>query len=121
MRIKLSKVKPAPEYKDKNWDFYRLTDVDIRLIESWQEGQKWARLMSQCNRTDHDHKTGLIRGRLDWKINYGLGLLGDDPITLRLLADYLEDPPAPHALGRKVYGLIGQAKYKRKMVYGGDK
>ena len=68
--------------------------------------------------TDHDHKTGLIRGRIDWRLNRGLAYFNDDPALLRAAADYLENPPATAALGAPRYGVIGKAKHKKKMVYG---
>lgn len=42
---------------------------------------------------DHDHKTGQARGRLCDSCNRGMGLLQDNPMILRSLADYLENPP----------------------------
>ena len=39
---------------------------------------------------DHDHDTGEVRGLLCGSCNRGIGLLGEDPKLLRLLADYLE-------------------------------
>ena len=68
---------------------------------------------------DHDHKTGLIRGVLNWKINKALGLFNDDPEMLRRAADYLDNPPAVKALGEPVYGMMGRAmKSKKKRKYG---
>ena len=34
--------------------------------------------------------------------------------------EYLANPPAIAALGERRYGLIGKAKSKKKMIYGGD-
>jgi len=43
---------------------------------------------------DHDHKTGEVRGLLCHNCNYTLAHFRDDPVALRRLADYLENPPA---------------------------
>lgn len=39
---------------------------------------------------DHDHKTGNFRGWICGGCNRALGMVRDNPKTLRLLADYLE-------------------------------
>ncbi len=41
---------------------------------------------------DHDHETGVVRGALCQKCNMALGLMRDNPLLLRLAADYLERP-----------------------------
>lgn len=70
---------------------------------------------------DHDHKTGLVRGVLDWRINQAIAHFNDDPDLLRRAADYLEKPPAVAALGEKVYGVIGRITKKAKnRRYGPD-
>ena len=48
------------------------------------------RIDELTRRIDHDHKTGKVRGLLCNSCNHTLGLLRDDPIALRALADYLE-------------------------------
>lgn len=69
--------------------------------------------------TDHDHKTGRIRGLLTPWVNRALSLFQDNPQWLRAAADYLDDPSAPKALGKETYGLIGKAfQKKRNMKYG---
>ena len=40
--------------------------------------------------TDHDHKTGRVRGILCTGCNTAIGHAKDDPLRLRLLAEYLE-------------------------------
>jgi len=64
---------------------------------------------------DHDHKTGLIRGMLNPLTNK---FLIDNVDILRASIAYLLDPPAVRALGGPVYGLIGKAQIKKKMLYG---
>lgn len=104
------------------WRLYRLTPEEWAQIKKFQ-GDVCAitgtppgtRPLS----TDHNHKSGQIRGLLSVNANKGLAYFNDDPALLRKAAEYLENPPATQALGRAVYGLIGKAKaYKKKMVYG---
>lgn len=100
---------------------YNLTEEDREKIENFQKGACGISGRPPYGRRlniDHDHKSGLIRGLLDWRINKGLAYFNDDPALLRAAAAYLENPPAVAALGAPRYGLIGKAKKKRKMVYG---
>ena len=75
---------------------------------------------------DHRHDTGQIYGLLDWRLNRALGLIEKvnkerTSDVLRALAEYLDNPPAVQALGRKVYGMIGIAKPNKKIkVYGSE-
>ena len=118
-----------PENKAKRetkrlWDMYRLTPEEHTRIREFQANHEIYKLVLGKNEgTDHDHKTGLIRGMMDWRINMALGLLESArrvglPDLFRALAVYYEKPPAEIALGEKRFGLIGLAKYKKKMVYG---
>jgi hypothetical protein len=46
---------------------------------------------------DHNHVTGEVRGLLCAPCNRGIGLLGDNPDTLKLAAEYLLFPPSRRA------------------------
>lgn len=74
-------------------------------------------VLSPAAHMDHDHKTGLIRGLLNPMTNK---FLIDNIAILKASIAYLENPPAPHALGSPIYGLIGKAMQKKKMLYGPD-
>ena len=119
------KIKDEQYYKDKRtWDFYRLMPDEPDKIRQFQLAHPVYRLLlGTTEGTDHDHKTGLIRGKLDWRLNRAYGMIesicrSGTAELLRALAEYHEHPPAELALGKKVYGLMGQAKYKKKMLYG---
>lgn len=66
---------------------------------------------------DHCHKTGLIRGLLNPLTNK---FLIDRIEILEASIRYLKNPPAIAAFGGPVYGLIGKAQKKKKMLYGPD-
>lgn len=113
---------PTPRER-RLWELYRLSEADWNKILEYQ-GRVCPITLQPEGRfafsTDHCHETGLIRGLLSCWANKGLAYFHDDPDQLRRAADYLENPPAIAALSRPVYGLLGQARRKRKMVYGGD-
>jgi hypothetical protein len=106
------------------WVLYRLTPAEQKAIEDFQARHPAFKLLLGGHMgTDHSHETGLIRGRLDWRINKAYGLLekvapNNLSAVLRALADYHDTPPAVKALGAPRYGLMGLAKYKAKMIYG---
>jgi hypothetical protein len=102
-------------------ELYHLSEEDWNKIFAFQGGvcAITGRLPGRTLNTDHCHDTGLIRGLLTPWANKGLAFFDDDPQQLRRAADYLENPPAVRALGREVYGLVGRAQRKKKMVYGG--
>ena len=106
----------------KRWMLlYRLTPDDVRKMNEFQGykcGVSGKPAVNYRLNIDHRHSDGLIRGLTTMSMNKGMGWFNDDPALLRAAADYLENPPAIQALGRKVYGLIGQAKVKRIMKYG---
>jgi hypothetical protein len=114
------------------WKFYRVTQEEQATVEQYQRSSKYLSVLLERGNpddktpallfTDHDHDTGLFRGRLAYLINKALGTFESSykartPIVLRALADYLENPPAVSAIGPR-YGLIGRAKQKKHMVYG---
>jgi len=57
-------------------------------------GCQRAKGISKRLAVDHDHKTGAVRGLLCHNCNSTLAHFRDDPVALRRLADYLENPPA---------------------------
>lgn len=107
-------------------DLYRITPEEQTVIEEYQRTHPpYDILLGGHMGVDHNHRTGLIRGRIDFRLNKAIGYiegLGAEqaPALLRALAAYLETPPATLALGAPRYGLLGKAQYKRKMVYGGS-
>ncbi len=110
--------------KYRLWKLFRLTPEEWDTILKYQGGVcaiSGKPPITKALAADHDHKTGKIRGALTMDMNRGLAFFRDDPELLRRAADYLENPPAVAALGKEVYGLIGKAQLKKKMVYGPPK
>jgi len=62
---------------------------------------------------DHDHKTGLIRGRLCQRCNRGLAWFQDNIELFQSCITYLKNPPATKILGESVYGRTGRTTNKR--------
>ena len=106
---------------------FRLTPKEHNKIHLYQLlDPNYHHLLGKRLSMDHRHSDGLLRGLLEWRTNRAYGLLekvwGDKLSTvLRALALYHDYPPATLALGEKRYGLIGQAKKKRRMIYGPPK
>lgn len=91
------------EYRERNrnayaryareWQRRKLYGVSPEVFERMVESAD--RKCLGCEREvplqlDHDHRTGLIRGLLCGSCNRALGLLQDDPATLRRLLTYLK-------------------------------
>lgn len=129
-------MKKTPEQKSADakrarlWLLYRVTPEENIEIEAYQRSIGLGILMGtseESTGTDHSHDSGLIRGRLDFRINRALGLLEayatslPDGVTLadviHALDSYMQQPPATYVLGMR-YGLIGKAKKKKHMIYG---
>ena len=109
----------TPEEQDAV-EKYQRTDPDYGIL--LERGNKNDKRDAQLY-TDHRHSDGLVRGRLAYLINKGLGTIENaykerTPKILRALADYLDSPPFSELFGDR-YGMIGQAKLKKKVkVYG---
>lgn len=86
---------------------------------SMDEYNRLGNVCAVCGRTgktreisvDHDHKTGLTRGRLCMRCNKGIGLFGDNPDLLTTAAEYLYSPPAVNLFGIR-YGRPGRVNKK---------
>jgi hypothetical protein len=128
---KSAEEKSADAKRQRLWKFYRITPEEQAAVELFQKNNPTYGVLLQKGDptepallfTDHEHSTGLIRGRLAYLINKALGIFESSykertPTILRALADYLERPPATQVLGEARYGIIGRAKQKKKMIYG---
>ena len=115
-----ARIRSAADAKQKNdAKLYNLLPGDRERIWAYQNGfdpiSKMP-LVPEAN-LDHDHSTGKIRGLLNPMTNK---FLVDDEQKLIAMLLYIQHPPAPEALGETVYGVMGQAKHKKKMRYGPD-
>lgn len=113
------------------WTLYRLTLEEQNMVEDYQRyDPDYAILLTKGDPkeiallfNDHNHTTGLYRGRLAYLINKSLGVLEGvykerTPEILRALATYLDSPPAVEVIGPH-YGMLGRAKLnKKEKVYG---
>lgn len=52
--------------------------------------------------TDHDHRTGVVRGKLCKHCNDLLGRVKDDPEFFRRMIAYLANPPAVRLFGERI-------------------
>ena len=108
-------------------DFYRKRNLRDRFGITKEEYDKMLKEQNgrcaicdnKSNTTlavDHDHKTGLVRGRLCMTCNKGLSLFRDDSDLLFNAANYLYYPPVTVLLGENRYGRTGRVnkKVKRK-------
>lgn len=103
------------------WAAFRLTIQDWDKILEYQDGRCFiCRKLPRETRfhTDHDHKTGLVRGLLCSQCNRALGK-AEDPRwqwtaeCFARAAIYLTTPPATQALGRQVFGYPGKIGTKK--------
>ena len=116
-----ARIKNTDDYKAKrDAKFYNLLPGERQRIWDFQKGLdpiSGLPLVPRAN-MDHCHITGLVRGLLNPITNRKLV---DNIALLKSTLAYLENPPAPQALEEKVYGLIGRAQNKKKMLYGPSK
>lgn len=88
---------------------YGISLEEAQAIEREQDGgcicAPWTNYDGSGKRslsTDHDHKTGEVRGRLCKHCNDLLGRVMDDPAYFRAMIAYLEHPPARRVVGVRV-------------------
>lgn len=110
-----------PKIPKTQWlaDNFNLTPEMWMAIFNFQKG-----LCALCKcpldktiNTDHDHKSGLVRGLLCFRCNQALR----ESMTLdfvRKVLDYLIYPPATTALGTPTYGFPGRVGtiLRRKLI-----
>lgn len=99
----------------------RVKELRIKRIFnlSMDEYNRLGNVCAICGRTgktkeisvDHDHKTGLIRGRLCMSCNKGISMFRDDPYLLNVASEYLFSPPASLLFGNR-YGRTGRVNKK---------
>jgi hypothetical protein len=102
---------------DKLWRVFNLTpDEQLAILHAQGDKcavcQKPIQLGTAGTNTDHDHKTGLVRGLLCHLCNRALGLFRDNIELLRAAIAFLEAPPACRALGEERYGRLGRSTKK---------
>lgn len=99
-----AKQRLDPKFKAKQKVFARKTNLKakygITLEQYDQMFNKQGGVCAICGRppkirrlaVDHDHKTGIVRGLLCFRCNYGLGFWKDDKQLLGAALTYLGDP-----------------------------
>lgn len=87
---------------------FGMTSAEGDLIVEFQGGgcicAEWTGYNgnSRSLSTDHDHKTGVVRGKLCKHCNDLLGRIKDNPEYFRRMIAYLENPPAVRLFGERV-------------------
>lgn len=89
---------------------YGLTQEDFVLLLVAQDDRcpmclkpfrQWP--VSWSPHVEHDHRTGELYGLTDMNCNDLLGRYGRDPAFYERVAEFLRNPPAREALGRRHY------------------
>ncbi len=88
---------------------YGITQAEKQAIIEEQDGgcmcTPWTNYDGSSGRdlsTDHDHKTGEVRGVLCKHCNDLLGRIHDDPAYFHRMIAYLKNPPAHRVVGSRV-------------------
>ena len=131
--MKTKAEKSLAAKRARAWKLYRITLEEQDAIDNYMYNNSAYHILLERGNlddktpalvfTDHDHNTGLIRGRLAYLINKALGILESSykertADVLDSLSKYLREPPALYVIGSK-YGMLGRAKLnKKKIVYG---
>jgi hypothetical protein len=101
------------------WDNFKLPLAAWNKIFDFQQGKCaiCGCTLKKAN-TDHDHKTGEVRGLLCARCNRALGRFGDRLDLLQAAVAYLLNPPVRKALGFIHIGYPGRigTKKHRKML-----
>lgn len=101
-------------------DNFLLRAADWQTIYDHQEGLCGVCGQPLDNRianTDHEHKSGLVRGILCFNCNRSIREYFTIDFVTKIL-EYLKNPPATAALGRSHYGLAGRVgtATRRKLI-----
>lgn len=88
---------------------FGISSDEAKLVEEAQDGgcicAPWTNYDGSGKRalsTDHNHRTGVVRGRLCKHCNDLLGRVHDDPAYFRAMIAYITNPPAVRVLGERI-------------------
>lgn len=86
---------------------YGISETEYEALLAAQNGVCAACHSKDRLHLDHDHSDGSVRGILCQRCNHAIGLVRDNPATLRALASYLEAKrSAPTSLAVDASGLL---------------
>ncbi|GAA4148532.1 endonuclease VII domain-containing protein [Actinomadura keratinilytica] len=88
-----AKPRPMAEGSTRHYHLrqkYGIDHDDAETLLHLQKGLCAICCDKPAEHVDHDHVTGDVRGMLCTGCNTGMGQLGDDPISLRRAADYVQ-------------------------------
>lgn len=103
------KERSAVSKERRQRTIYGITLEEAKAIEQEQDGgcicAPWTNYDGSGKRslsTDHDHKTGEVRGRLCKHCNDLLGRVHDDPAYFYAMVEYIKNPPARRVVGVRI-------------------